>query len=96
MNDEVLESALSYLSTGPIPLFWAVENAAAFPSAWAHTRDAGLLLRIAAYIVPRTDLVLAACAVARTALPIAWRSGELRDDREYAPVLLAAIQTAAG
>jgi hypothetical protein len=69
VNDDLFESAMNYLGAGDrIPLHWAVEHATSFQSTWAHTRDAKLLLQIAAYIVPRPDLVLAACAVAREAL----------------------------
>jgi hypothetical protein len=49
-------------------LHWAIEHADAFPAAWAHSHDPQMMLKIAAYVVPREDLVLAACAVARTVL----------------------------
>lgn len=68
--DQLFRSALVHLGAGePIPLHWAIEHGDRVPGAWVSSRDPELLLGIAAYAVARQELVLAACAVARTVLP---------------------------
>jgi len=67
--DRLLNSALKHLSVGEaIPLHWAIEHGAHVQEAWTHSRDPELLLSLAAYALPREELALAACAVARTVL----------------------------
>jgi len=72
-DELILEATISHLSTGdPIPLSWAVEHATEFSHAWARSGHASLLLKIAAFAVPRPALVLAASAIAKKALPSAY------------------------
>lgn len=61
----------------PLPLAWVVANGDAFLLAWASSANPELMLRIAGRVVSRPQLVTAACAVARTALPFVTQ-GDLR------------------
>jgi hypothetical protein len=73
-----LEELRGHLTAGErIPLSWVVAYGDKFPHLWSRCTDPELMLRIAAHVVSRQDLVLATCAVARTALKYVPK-GELR------------------
>jgi hypothetical protein len=85
---ELLESLELIIDSGdPLPLTWVVKHGDSFDRTWMQSSDSRPMLRIAAHVVPRRQLVMVLLRIARTVL----KDMPSRDSRSR-----LAIETAEG